>query len=158
MSCVIRTMVRGDAQEMRPLYPPTFSPEAIQHDIDHCLRGMRLFYMQGLVAFMDGQLVGTARAHKLNDPLRSHLGQITDVAVLKEFRGRGIATLLVTELLVWLHRRRAQQAILSVRGESNAQRLYSKLGFVEYGRLPNGLKEGWGDQAVYDEVLMTKVL
>lgn len=43
-------------------------------------------------------------------------------------------------------------AMAAWRGGTPVETVYRKLGFIEYGRLPNGLIESWGEHDVYDEV------
>jgi len=42
---------------------------------------------------------------------------------------------------------------IGVRGGTPAEEVYRRLGFTEYARLPQGIKEPWGDGNVFDEIL-----
>jgi len=59
----------------------------------------------------------------------------------------------------WLKRRDTRRGISitsSTRGGTTAETVYRKLGFIEYGRLPNGIVEEppfWEKRYAYDEVL-----
>ncbi len=83
-----------------------------------------------LVAEEDGEIVGYAGAWVIID--ESH---ITNIAVRKDRRGRGIGRRLTEELLRTLSSLGAGYATLEVR-ESNltAQSLYKSLGFISVGR------------------------
>ncbi len=75
------------------------------------------------------------------------------MVVAGDYQGRGLARRLIEALC--LHS--AQMGIkifeTSVRGGTPAEEVYRKVGFQEYGRLPGGLMEPWGEQLVYDLVL-----
>ena len=47
---------------------------------------------------------------------------------------------------------------ISCRGGESAEKIYCKMGFSEYGRLPGDIKEPWGDHKVYDIVYYYKHL
>ena len=49
-------------------------------------------------------------------------------------------------------------AWLTDRADTPAEQVYPRLGFVEYGRLPRGIKESWGDQRVFDMVYLYQPL
>ena len=83
-----------------------------------------------LVAEEDGQVVGYAGAWIILD--ESH---ITNIAVAKEARGRGIGRKLTAELLQVLSNLGAGYATLEVRVSNlPAQALYKSLGFVSVGK------------------------
>ena len=83
-----------------------------------------------LVAEEDGVLAGFAGAWIILD--ESH---ITNIAVARPFRGRGIGRELTTALLQYLSNLGAAYTTLEVR-ESNApaRALYASLGFIAVGR------------------------
>ena len=82
-----------------------------------------------LVAEKDGQIIGYAGAWIIID--ESH---ITNIAVLKEYRGQGIGRALTAGLMQYLSNLGAAYATLEVR-KSNvvAQSLYVSLGFIKLG-------------------------
>ena len=62
-------------------------------------------------------------------------GEIANLAVAPEFRGRGIGTALVDEVLGEASRSGAEQMYLEVRdSNAEARRLYASRGFEEIGR------------------------
>lgn len=112
-----------------------------------------------LLCFVDDQLAGIADVHR-NVKVRTrklHVG-VFGLIIGKEFRGQGIGEALMTATLaeavqhlpglrlVYLECFASNQAALG---------LYSKLGFKEVGRIPEGLYRQ--DQYV-DEVVMVKKL
>lgn len=71
---------------------------------------------------------------------QSVLGEsdMMNVAVSEAYRGRGIATKLVNELIVQLRQNGNYQLTLEVRQSNTpAIKLYEKLGFTQVGRRPN---------------------
>ncbi len=83
---------------------------------------------QGYVWIEDGRVVGTVQTQ----PAREYPGAwlIANVAVLPEYRRRGIAEALTQATIEHITRRRGQIALLQVDDDNTAaQDLYSKLGF-----------------------------
>lgn len=79
-------------------------------------------------------------------------GSLTDIAVLPEYRGRGIARLLMNVLIDEAQERRLQFVLLEVR-ESNtaAINLYRSFGFEQVGR-----RKKYYSDPCEDGLLMTK--
>lgn len=78
-------------------------------------------------------------------------GEITNVAVAPEYRRRGIAERLVTELLAQTADRGISQYILEVRKSNEAaKRLYAKLGFTACG-----VRKGFYRNPAEDAVVMS---
>lgn len=89
--------------------------------------------LYGYVWIEDGRVVGNVTLQQGDDTgLR---WRITNVAVLAEYRRRGIARILMQETLRAIARRGGAWAILQVRaGNDLAHRLYLDLGFVDICR------------------------
>lgn len=94
-----------------------------------------------LMAFIDGQFVGSSDI-ELASMIRSHIG-IFGIVVDSDFRGHGVGKLLM-ELVI-------KEAIKNIKDlkiitlecfaeNEIAISLYQKMGFIEFGRLPEGLK------------------
>jgi len=84
---------------------------------------------QGYVWVEDGRVVGTVQTQPTRDD--PHTWLIANVAVLPEYRRRGIAEALTRATLEYIANRRGRFALLQV-DEDNpvAQSLYTKLGFA----------------------------
>lgn len=83
-----------------------------------------------LVADIDGQLVGAVWVRIMND--YGHIDDNTPsfaIAVYKEYRGKGIGTVLMKEMLWILKERGYEQASLSVQKANYAAKMYRKFGF-----------------------------
>ncbi len=100
-------------------------------------------------AFEGEELVGYAVLEWVLDE-----GSLTDIAVLKEFRGRGISKLLMDEIVKAAKDMSLQFVTLEVR-ESNvpAVSLYKKYGFADVGKRPR-----YYSTPTEDAVLMTKYM
>jgi GNAT superfamily N-acetyltransferase len=105
-----------------------------------------------LVAEVDGRVVGTVMLTRHTHPLFAHRAQLDDVVVHGDYRRRGIARRLVAESRA--HARAMGIEILEVncRAGTEAEQVYPRLGFVEYGRLPRGIVEPWNEGAAFDQV------
>ncbi|HJQ03187.1 MAG TPA: ribosomal protein S18-alanine N-acetyltransferase [Jatrophihabitans sp.] len=80
--------------------------------------------------------------------------QIVTIGVLPAARRRGIARLLVRELLDEARRRQAQEVLLEVRIDNKpARKLYESQGFV-----PIGTRRGYYDRGRVDAVVMRYAL
>lgn len=75
---------------------------------------------------------------------------VTNVAVLPEYRGRGLGEQMMLELLARARARGAQRVTLEVRAKNvTAQNLYRKLGFVtQAGAVRKGYYSDTGEDAI----------
>ena len=83
-----------------------------------------------LVADVNGKIVGAVWVRIMND--YGHIDDKTPsfaISVYKEYRGKGIGTALMKEMLTILKRRGYEQASLSVQKANFAAKMYRKLGF-----------------------------
>ena len=82
------------------------------------------------VADIDGKIVGAVWVRIMND--YGHIDDNTPsfaISLYKEYRGKGIGTALMKEMLDTLKERGYKQASLSVQKENYAAKMYQKLGF-----------------------------
>lgn len=83
-----------------------------------------------LVADINGKIAGTVWVRIMND--YGHIDDKTPsfaISVHKEYRGKGIGTALMSEMLAILKKRGYKQASLSVQKKNFAAEMYRKLGF-----------------------------
>jgi ribosomal protein S18 acetylase RimI-like enzyme len=97
-----------------------------------------------LGAFIENRLVGTAGLMRRSSLKTRHKGTVWGVYVSRDWRNKGIARALLSELI---RMARAQpgmeQIVLKVGAQDNAaKRLYLSLGFEPYGLEPRVLKIG----------------
>lgn len=84
-----------------------------------------------LVAEVDGKIIGAVWTRIMND-----YGHIDDsipsfaISLYQDFRGHGIGTALMEEMLALLRKRGYKKVSLSVQKANDAYRLYLKVGFT----------------------------
>ena len=108
-----------------------------------------------LGAFIDDILVGTVRFARFEEN-EKHRGLVAGLYVAPDFRGRGIARALLSEVLVrarGLGLRRLHLTVVT--GQSAAVQLYESFGFSIYGTEREAFFNGG---RFYDEYLMELVL
>ncbi|MGI8666948.1 MAG: ribosomal protein S18-alanine N-acetyltransferase [Jatrophihabitans sp.] len=97
----------------------------------------------------DGQVLGSAGLMCIGPT-----AQILTVGVLPAARRRGVATLLVRELVAEARRRQAEEVLLEVRMDNDAARnLYQSEGFLTIGT-----RRGYYEQGRVDAVVMRHAL
>ena len=107
-----------------------------------------------LLVFIGGKLVGSSGID-LEPKIKSHQGAF-GIIIDHDYRGEGIGKILMTSII-----KEAEENIkglkiitLEVFGDNPiAQSLYKKMGFIEFGRLPNGIKH---KGKFVDQILMYK--
>lgn len=81
-------------------------------------------------------------------------GDITNVAVARDYRGHGIASLLITALIQEAERRSLSKLMLEVRGTNQpALNLYKKYGFTQVG-----IRKNYYTNPKEDAILMDKIV
>jgi GNAT superfamily N-acetyltransferase len=98
-------------------------------------------------------VVGLASLRRKQHPLCRHRADLVDMVVSGAYQGRGIARRLIKALREHAAQIGVSVFETSVRGGTPAEQVYRRVGFQEYGRLPGGIVETWGEHGVYDEVL-----
>ncbi|MBE5795519.1 MAG: ribosomal-protein-alanine N-acetyltransferase [Clostridiales bacterium] len=127
MSYTVRRMTLEDVPQVHAIELATFpTPWSEQSFIDEMTKNVCARYM---VAEENGQILAFAGAWMILDE-----GHITNIAVAKEHRGRGIGKAVTEALKQYAANLGVQYMTLEVR-RSNlvAQSMYKKLGFIELG-------------------------
>ena len=104
--------------------------------------------------FEDGQLVAMSGFYREKHDKFRHKGTIWSVYVSQESRGKGIAKVLLAEIIrrVRLVEGIEQINLIVSATQPVAKRLYSSLGFKHYGTEPRSLKVG--DTYIDDELMV----
>ena len=105
-----------------------------------------------VVAATDREVVGNMKVVFNQHILHRHRAELFDVVVNPKYQGRGIARLLFDECKKICIGKGISILETSVRGGTHAEDVYRKLGFIQYGKLPRGISESWGNKKVFDQV------
>lgn len=127
MSFTVRRMTLEDVPQVHAIELDTFpTPWSEQSFIDEMTKNVCARYM---VAEEDGKVIAYAGAWMVMDE-----GHITNIAVAKEHRGRGVGKAVTDALKQYAANLGVDYMMLEVR-RSNlvAQSMYKKLGFIELG-------------------------
>ena len=138
---LIRRMGSGETNLLKEfLYEAIFIPEGVtppERDIV-LLPELRIYYEDFgsgradncLVAEKDGRVIGTVWTRIMND--YGHVDDETPsfaISLIPEYRGKGIGTELLNDMLSLLKEQGYEQASLAVQKANYAVRMYEKAGF-----------------------------
>src|SRR5689334_3959620 len=162
----VRILARRDAEalwrvrlEALQREPHAFSESAAEHQArtieEVAARMSATAESFGLGAFCEGRLIGILRFERAQREKNRHRASLHSVYVTPEYRQRGIARALLSEVL---RLARAQEGLeqieLAVSAEQDsAKRLYQSLGFRCYGREVHALKMG-NEYVDYDLMML----
>ncbi len=105
-----------------------------------------------IICLVDGKHAGNCSMQFHDKRKVRHRGEVA-IALVKEFWGMGIGTFMFEEMLQLAREYGASQLELGmVDGNERGLALYRKMGFREYGRLPNAFHQK--DGTMRDEILM----
>jgi [ribosomal protein S18]-alanine N-acetyltransferase len=137
----VRDMNEGDLDEVLALEKQTFpSPWTEDLFLQELRKGHNVMY---LVAVMGGTLLGYIGAHQFKSEIH-----VTNMAVDREFRRRGLGSLLLITCVRRGYDRGARWLTLEVReNNTEAQQFYRRFGFEEIG-LRYGYYSETGENAV----------
>ena len=106
-----------------------------------------------LGAFIGGRLVGVGNFRPAHPGDRARHRAVMGISVLKSHWGMGVGTAIMHALIEAAKTTALEQLELDVVSENErAIRLYTRFGFMEYGRLPHMMK--YRDGTYADAVLM----
>jgi RimJ/RimL family protein N-acetyltransferase len=122
--------------------------------VNSMIKGIKESRVVYLVAFLEKELIGAAQI-EMKDKAQNHIG-VFGISIAKLYRNDGVGTLLIQYLFAEAKKHLPQLTICTLgvfADNSVAQRIYSKLGFQEYGRLPKGILH---ENKFIDEIYMYK--
>ncbi len=102
-----------------------------------------------LVAEYDDKVVGTMYLEYKQGSIDKHIGTLYTVVTSEKYQKKGICKELFKEVLKYSLELGIEIITLSVRGGTDAEIVYQRMGFKKYGNLPNGIKD---NDKYYDEV------
>lgn len=109
-----------------------------------------------LLVFHQDKLIGIAEID-MKDKIGRHQG-VLGISILKDFRGEGIGSILMQCVLDEAKKNLSELEIVVLgvfANNSLAIEMYQKFGFVEYGKLPKGIKL---EEGYVDHIYMYKVV
>ena len=112
-------------------------------------RGSRPGYVV-LLAERQDEIAGSLTLAQPDQVLTRHRVGVGGFVVAPRSRGTGLARRLMDEAAEWARRWGGTMLEISCRGGTHAEEAYRGLGFIEWGRLPQGLIEP--DGVAFDEV------
>ena len=151
---IIRVVQEADAGDLWENIYSQNTPNEVKDRVASCLQAYASEATIPLVAEVDGHVIGTTHMTFDQHPLRAHICTLYDVVVNPAFHHMGIARRLIEECKTRAVEKGKRMICTSTRGGTAAETVFGKLGFTEYGRLPNGVIEPWGEHDAYDEVLL----
>lgn len=105
-----------------------------------------------LLGLVDGRIVGAATLHQRLGGWKRHIGRVS-VLVHPDFRGRGLATRLITEILELAREAGLEKAEAAFIAEQEAaMKMFAMLGFNQLVRLDDYVKDM--QSITHDYVLM----
>jgi ribosomal protein S18 acetylase RimI-like enzyme len=148
----VRPVERDDAADLLENCFSMSTLEGVQKRIENTIQMAEEGGGVRLVAEVDGMVVGTVMLSRHTHPFYAHRAKVDDVVVRGEYQWRGIARRLIAEC----HTHAASMGVeileIGVRGGTPAEEVYRRLGFIEYARLPEGIKEPGDGGNVFDEI------
>lgn len=149
---IIRPVVITDAVQLQAHCFSAASVEQVQDAIRATLEATANGKEYQLVAEVAGVVIGAVTLIREAHRLRAHRAGVFGLVVHPAYQHQGIARQLVDELA--LHGQALGIEILEIgcRGGTEAEQVYRRLGFTEYGRLPQGLLETGAEPVSFDEV------
>jgi RimJ/RimL family protein N-acetyltransferase len=137
------------AEDIYVLLNPTMPVSLIeeQNYLRESLNKIAANWQVHYLAFHDGQMIGSTQITKLGRR-KMHVGSF-GISLAANYRHDGIGESLARFMLEEASTKLSLRLITLEVFSDNicAQKLYQKLGFIEYGRIPKGLqyKEGFND-------------
>lgn len=123
--------------------------------LDQTIKNIRNKYSAMFWAVYDKLIVGSVDLRRNISPRMKHVGEI-GLMVDMDFRGEGLGQFLLDFILKQCPKMGIRLAILGVFSDNEiAKNLYTKMGFKEWGRLPNGIyrKKKYSDEIkMYREI------
>jgi len=149
---VIRPVEPTDAEQLRDNCFSMNTLDQIQDLIQQNLAAFEEGKRVQLVAEVEGAVIGTVILARKEHPLEAHRAEVFSLVVHPDYQRRGIARRLVEACKPYASQMGIEVLEVSCRAGTVAETVYRHLDFIEWGRLPRGLIEPWGDHAVYDVV------
>jgi AraC-like DNA-binding protein/predicted N-acetyltransferase YhbS len=149
---IIREVRQTDAKDLWENIFSRNTPQEVEERIAGNLVKMKSGDYIHFVAEVDGVVIGNMSFNKETHPLYAHKCFLGDVVVNPAFQRMGIAKKLFESCKKQAVQQGLKLITVTTRGGTDVEEVYKKLGFIEAGRIPNGIIETWGDKNLFDEV------
>ena len=151
-SIIIRPVEQDDTHDLRENCFSANTLEQVQGRIAENQKAMAEGTEVHLVAEVDGVVVGTGGLVRRSFVMHAHRAELVSLVVHPHYQRRGIARRIVERIKEHAASMGVEILEVGCRGGTPAEKVYPRLGFVEWGRLPGGIVEPWGERKMYDEV------
>jgi len=152
MNITIRTVKISDVEDLQKNIYSRNSLDQVKETISKSLEKLKLGTAFHLVAEVDGVVVGNMIVELNQHALEKHRGELFAVVVNPRYQKRGIARFLLNECKKLCLENGILILGASVREGTPVETVYRKLGFIQYGKLSQGLKETWDDKRIFDQI------
>ena len=149
---IIRPVRPEDAEDLRENCFSANTLAEVQERVAESIQAAEEGTKVLLVAEVEGTVVGTGAFVRNTHPLYAHRAEVGSLVIHPDYQRRGIARRIVERIAETAALMGLEILEISVRGGTPAEEVYRRLGFIEWGRLPRGLVEPWGEHKVYDSV------
>jgi GNAT superfamily N-acetyltransferase len=133
-------------------FVPPVEQDVVAPVLDRLLEGVHSGRDVLAVLTVDGTTAGFAALVGSLSPLRSHWGTVLRVQVHPAHQGRGLGAVLMRGVHDIARDRGWEFVHLTARGGTGVEGFYRRLGYTEYGRLPDAIRLAPGDDR--DEILL----
>lgn len=157
---MVRPARPGDARSFLELWRSVVGEsrfvraEVVSRTTRHYRRSFRRSWTEdeaSIVAVHGSRVVGQLAVSREESPVNRHVASL-GMAVARDWRGRGVGSALMAEVLRWAREVGVEKLALSVYPDNEAARaLYRRFGFEEEGRLTGHSKKSIGYR---DEIVM----
>ena len=151
---IVRPVELSDAADVRENCFSTNTLEEVESRIEANLRAVERRSGIQLVAEVRGMVVGTVGLTRNPSPIPAHRAELDSLVVHPSVQRQGIGRELVAASCVCAQSMGVDILEVSCRAGTAAEKVYARLGFIEYGRLPRGMLEPWGDHKAFDQVFL----
>jgi len=146
MDVKIRPIEITDAKDIAKYLFVIANEKSIREDIKADLKKMEEGLKIRYVAEVGGKVVGNSQVNINPSPVKHHIAEISGMVVNSDYQGQCISSKLMSQCIEWAKRKGCEKATLGVREGIKAEKVYKHMGFIEYGKLKEGIKEPWGNK------------
>ncbi|MEO5833089.1 MAG: GNAT family N-acetyltransferase [Nakamurella sp.] len=137
-------------------FQPLTPRSEIAPAVTEAINGLRAGTRHAVVLTAGNALVGVAFLVPRSVRIQRHLGEVVSLMIDPDWQGTGLGRRLMIEIAALAAEIGVDTLLLGARDRAPLAAFYAALGFVEYGRLPDGVR--LADGSSYDEIRYRRVL